>query len=82
MPGFDGRGPRGFGQGRGLGPCQNRPSRRGAGFWNPRNFFKRNVSNPWSNNSEEQRKILERELLEIEEEKNLITKKIEELKKG
>lgn len=77
MPGMDGTGP--FGQGpmtgRGLGYC-GRGLRRGFG----RGFGRAGYVYPLTLTKEEQKKILEAQLKEIELEKQNIEKKLEELK--
>ena len=66
MPGFDGRGPWGRRAGRGMGPC-------GRGFgWR--------YSEPVTLSKEEQKRVLEAELKELETEKEAIQRKLKELK--
>jgi len=75
MPYFDGTGPRGFGPmtGRGLGFCGRG---RGRGFG--RRYAP--VAEPVAFTKEEQRKILEAELAELEAEKKAIEKELKGLK--
>jgi len=79
MPGGDGTGPLGYGPltGRGLGPC-GLGMRRGFG----RGFGYRYWANvaPITLTKEEQKKILEAELEELEREKQEVEKKLKELK--
>ena len=89
MPGFDGRGPRGFGQGRGLGPCGQRLRRgRGGFFGNRSNFLKDQTDNNQQNidniniDKQEQKRILKAEIQELEEEKKYLAKQIESLEKN
>jgi hypothetical protein len=84
MPGRDGTGPLGRGPltGRGLGPCGRGLAFRrgfGRGFgW--RRFFDEPVFEPITLTKEEQKKILEEELKEIETEKEAIEKRLKEMK--
>jgi hypothetical protein len=84
MPGRDGTGPMGQGPltGRGLGPCGRGLAFRrgfGRGFgW--RRFLDEPVFEPITLTKEEQKKILEEELKEIEAEKVAIEKKLKEMK--
>jgi len=80
MPGMDGTGPRGFGSrtGGGLGPC-------GMGLGLGRGFGRGNWRRPVATapvnlTKEEQKRILEAELEELEKENQAIKKRIEELK--
>lgn len=76
MPAFDGTGPRNIGPltGRGLGPCgRGLAFRRGYG----RGF---RYSEPITLTKEEEKKILEAELKEVETEKQEIQKRLKELK--
>jgi hypothetical protein len=78
MPGQDGTGPLGQGPltGRGLGPC-GCGMRRGFGRGYGRGFgFRRQVALT----KEEEKKILEAELKEIETEKQTIEKRLKEMK--
>jgi len=77
MPGFDKRGPmgQGPGTGRGLGPC-GLGFRRGSG-----RGFGRRYSESVNLTKEEQKKILEAELKEIELERQEIEKKLKEMGK-
>jgi len=78
MPGQDGTGPLGLGPltGRGLGPC-GCGMRRGFGRGYGRGFgFRRQVTLT----KEEEKKILEAELKEIDLEKQEIEKRIKEMK--
>lgn len=78
MPRFDGAGPFGYGPmtGRGFGPCgRGLAFRRGFG----RGFGWR-FAEPLVLTKEEQKKILEAELKEIETERNEIEKRLKELK--
>ncbi|MBL7160898.1 MAG: DUF5320 domain-containing protein [Candidatus Aenigmarchaeota archaeon] len=81
MPRGDGTGPFGRGRltGRGLGPCGGGlASRRGFG----RGFAGRQaVAEPVALSKEEEKKILEAELMEIETEKQGIEKRLKEMKK-
>lgn len=76
MPGRDRTGPDGYGPltGRGLGPC-GRGMRRGFGR---RQGFRR-YSEPVTLTNEEQKKMLEAELVEIEKEKQEIEKRLKEI---
>ena len=76
MPGFDRTGPKGLGQltGRGLGPC-GRGLAFGRGYG--RGF---RYSEPITLSKEEEKKILEAELKEVEAEKQEIAKRLKELK--
>ncbi len=80
MPGQDGTGPIGNGPltGRGLGPC-GCGMRRGFGRGFGRGFYWR-YAEPAALTKEEQKKILEAELKEIEAEKQGIEKRLKELK--
>ena len=77
MPGMDGTGPMGQGPltGRGLGPC-GCGMRRGFG----RGLGRFRYAEPLVLTQEEQKKILETQLKEIELEKQNIEKKLKELK--
>ena len=79
MPYKDGTGPMGQGPmtGRGMGPCG-----RGAGFGRGRGFGRGmgyRCAYPITLSKEEQKKILEAELEDIETEKKEIQKRLEEL---
>ncbi|MEW6295313.1 MAG: DUF5320 domain-containing protein [Candidatus Diapherotrites archaeon] len=75
MPFRDGTGPLGRGTltGKGFGPC-------GRGFAFRRGLSRFSFSEPITLTQEEQKKILEEEIKEIEAEKKAIEKKLEELK--
>jgi hypothetical protein len=75
MPALDRTGPQGLGPltGRGLGPC-GRGMRRGAGI-----CFQRGFGRPISLTQEEEKKILEAELKELELDKQQIDKRLKEL---
>ena len=78
MPNFDGTGPQGLGPmtGRGLGPCGG-GMRRGFG----RGFgFRRVFTTPVTLSKEEEKKILEAELKDIEAEEEAIQKRLKEIK--
>jgi len=77
MPYRDGTGPYGQGSltGRGLGPCEGGSSR-GFGWRCKRRFL---PAEPVHLTREEQKKILEAELKEIESEKQEIDKRLKEL---
>jgi len=79
MPGFNGTGPQGFGArtGRGLGPCGG-GMRRGLGRGLRRYGFNGMGRNM---NQQDEQKILEDELIELENEKRAISERIEILKK-
>jgi hypothetical protein len=82
MPGQDGTGPMGLGPltGRGLGPCgygMQRGFGRGFGRGYRRGFGFRSQLNP---TKEEEKKILEAELKEIDLEKQDIEKRLKEIK--
>lgn len=72
MPNGDGTGPRGMGQltGKGLGPCGCK-IRRGLG--------RRCLSKPINLTKDEEKKILQENLKDIEAEKEAIQKRLEEL---
>ena len=77
MPGQDGTGPQGHGpkSGRGLGPCGRG---QGKGFGRKRGFgFRHSESNELT--KDEQKKMLETELRELEEEKLEIDKRLRAL---
>ena len=87
MPRFNGTGPQGLGAntGRGLGPCGKESDFYGRGFrkgfgqrFGRRGIYKMNLDV----NQQDEQKILETELKEIENEKQAISKRIEELKKS
>ncbi len=78
MPGQDKTGPQGMGAltGRGLGPCGN-GIRRG---FSCRGFgFRARCSTPVNLTKEEEKKILEEDLKEIESEKESIKKRLEDM---
>jgi len=83
MPGFDGTGPEGQGTmtGRGLGPCSygmQRGFRRGMGrgFGRSRGFrYRKQI--PFT--KEEEKKILETDLKELEAEKEAIQERLKEI---
>jgi len=79
MPGFDRTGPRGYGamSGRGMGPC-GRGMRYGRGFGRGRGFGFR-YTEPVELTKDEQKKILETELKDIEAEKQEIEKQLKKL---
>ena len=86
MPGFDGTGPRGFGSmtGRGLGPCGRglgfgRGYGRGFGRGFGYRYWQDNASEPVVFNKEDEKKVLEAELKEIEAEKQAIEKRLKEM---
>jgi len=81
MPGMDGTGPQGEGPltGRGLGPCG-----RGLGFrrgFSSRSGWRRVGYEPVQLSKEEEQKILEAELKQIDLEKQEIEKRIKKIKK-
>jgi len=84
MPGRDGTGPSGQGplSGRGLGPCGRGLGFRrgfGRGFGWRRFYFDEPAFEPITLTKEEQKKILEEELKEIETEKEAIEKRLKEM---
>ncbi len=86
MPGFNGRGPRGFGPGRGLGPC-GQGLRRGRGnFGNRSGFLGNQTDNNQQNfintDKQAQKRILEAEMQELEAEKKYLAQQIENLEKN
>lgn len=86
MPGGDGTGPNGLGPmtGRGLGPCGRR-SGYGRGFGRGLGYGRRSYGLGYANQNsltltkEEEKKILEEELKELESEKTQIEKRLKEL---
>jgi len=80
MPGFDGTGPRGAGSmtGKGLGPC-GRGFRRGYSRGFGYRYWQSNAFEPVVFNKEDEKKILEAELKEVEAEKQAIEKRLKEL---
>jgi len=82
MPNMDGTGPQGMGAltGRGLGPCgggMRRGCRRGFG----RGFgFRRGFTTPVTLTKDEEKKILEADLKDIEVEKEAIQRRLKEMK--
>ena len=87
MPGFDGRGSRSFGRGRGLGPCRQGIRRNPYGFFGNRfNFVKGQTYNNQENidniDKQEQKRILKMEIQELEEEKKYLAKQLENLEKN
>ncbi|MFH1364415.1 MAG: DUF5320 domain-containing protein [Candidatus Aenigmatarchaeota archaeon] len=74
MPGFNRTGPRGYGamSGKGMGPCGRGTSR---GFRGSRRF----MYEPVELSKEEQKKMLEAELKDIETEKQEIEKQLKKL---
>ena len=82
MPNFDGTGPQGMGAltGRGLGPC-GCGMRRGFGRGFGRGLgFRAKYATPITLTKEEEKKILEADLKEVEIEKTEIEKRLKELK--
>ena len=82
MPNFDGTGPQGMGAmtGRGLGPCGG-GMRRGCGRGFGRGFgWKRGFATPVTLTKEEEKKILEADLKDIEVEKEAIQRRLKEMK--
>ena len=82
MPNFDGTGPQGMGAmtGRGLGPCGG-GMRRGCGRGFGRGFgFRRGFTTPVTLTKEEEKKILEADLKDLEVEKEAIQRRIKEMK--
>ena len=89
MPSFDGRGPRGFGPERGLGPCGQGARRGRGGFFGNRSGFSNNQTgnNPQNIDNinidkQEQKRILKAEIQELEAEKKYLAKQIENLEKN
>jgi len=72
MPGLDKTGPRGLGArtGRGLGPC---------GCGKARGFGRRCIGAPLNLSKEEEKKILEENLKDLEAEKEAIKNRLKEL---
>jgi len=82
MPGFDKTGPLGQGAitGRGLGPCGG-GMRRGCGRGFGRGMgFRRGFATPVTLTKDEEKKILEADLKDIEVEKEAIQKRLKEMK--
>ena len=82
MPNFDGTGPQGMGAmtGRGLGPCGG-GMRRGCGKGFGRGMgFRRGFATPVTLTKDEEKKILEADLKDIEVEKEAIQKRLNEMK--
>jgi hypothetical protein len=82
MPNFDGTGPQGMGAmtGRGLGPCGG-GMRRGCGRGFGRGFgFRAKYATPITLTKDEEKKILEADLKDIEVEKEAIQKRLKEMK--
>jgi len=82
MPNFDGTGPQGIGAmtGRGLGPCGG-GMRRGCGRGFGRGFgFRRGFTTPVTLTKEEEKKILEADLKDLEVEKDAIQRRLKEMK--
>ena len=82
MPGFDGTGPEGRGplSGRGFGPCAGRGRGYGKGFG--RGYGRSPCRYPSIEFSEEeQKKILQEELKELEAEKEAIETRLKSIKK-
>lgn len=79
MPNKDGTGPNGQGPltGRGMGPCENRQSQ-GPGFGRGRCF--RRFAQPINLSKQQEKKILQEQLNELEIEKQEIEKVLKELK--
>jgi len=83
MPRQDGTGPQGMGAltGRGLGPCRNGMRRECYGRGFGKGFgFRAKYSTPITLTNDEEKKILEEELEEINLEKQEIEQKLKELK--
>jgi hypothetical protein len=83
MPGQDGTGPQEMGAltGRGLGPCGNGMRRGCCGRGLGRGFgFRARYSTPLTLTKDEEKKILEADLQDIESEKEAIQKRIKEMK--
>ena len=82
MPNFDGTGPNGQGPmtGRGLGPCGG-GMRRGCGRGFGRGMgFRRGFATPVTLTKDEEKKILEADLKDIEFEKEAIQNRLKEMK--
>ncbi len=82
MPGQDGTGPRGMGAltGRGLGPCGGGMRRGWCGRGFGREFgFRARDSTPLILTKEEEKKILEADLKDVEAEKDAIQKRLKEM---
>ena len=82
MPNFDGTGPQGMGAmtGRGLGPCGG-GMRRGCGRGFGRGFgFRAKYATPITLTKDEEKKILEADLKDIEVEKEAIQRRLKEMK--
>jgi len=82
MPNNDGTGPQGMGAmtGRGLGPCGN-GMRRGCGGGFGRGMgFGRRFATPVTLTKDEEKKILEADLKDIEVEKEAIQRRLKEMK--
>jgi len=82
MPNMDGTGPQGIGAmtGRGLGPCGG-GMRRGCGRGFGRGFgFRRGFTTPVTLTKEEEKKILEADLKDLEVEKEAIQRRLKEMK--
>lgn len=82
MPNMDGTGPQGMGAltGRGFGPCGG-GMRRGCGRGFERGFgFRARYATPLTLTKEEEKKILEADLKDIEAEKEAIQRRIKEMR--
>ena len=82
MPNMDRTGPQGMGAmtGRGLGPCGG-GMRRGCGRGFGRGFgFRRGFTSPVTLTKDEEKKILEADLKDIEVEKEAIQRRLKEMK--
>ena len=82
MPNNDGTGPQGMGAmtGRGLGPCGG-GMRRGCSRGLGRGFgFRRGFTTPVTLTKDEEKKILEADLKDIEAEKEAIQRRLKEMK--
>jgi len=82
MPNIDGTGPQGLGPmtGKGLGPCGG-GMRRGCGRGFGRGFgFRARYATPVALTKEEEKKILEADLKDLEVEKDAIQRRLKEMK--
>jgi len=82
MPNFDGTGPQGMGAmtGRGLGPCRGGMRRGCSRGFGRGSTFKRGFTEPVALTKEEEKKILEADLKDINAEREAIQRMLKELK--